>query len=92
MPYKHENTNKTIVQSYHAYSGDRAEAMLEIEEVYKKAKTLNELKNFTTERLKEREYTDEYDFGERCMCREIEEIIGGQINDTTKRTYPSNRC
>lgn len=76
MGYKHENTNKTIVQSYHAYSGDRAEAMLEIDEVYKKAKILDEVKNFTTEIL-----TDEYDFGERCMCREIEEIIGGQINE-----------
>lgn len=50
----------------------------EIKEVYRKAKILDEVKNFTTERLKEQKLTDEYDFGERLMCEEIEDIIGGQ--------------
>jgi hypothetical protein len=53
----------------------------ELEHVYRKAKVLDEVKNFTTERLKEQKLTDEYDFGERLICEEIEDIIGGQIND-----------
>jgi hypothetical protein len=56
----------------------RHEAMKELQEVYRKAKILDEVKNFTTERLKEQKLTDEYDFGERLMCEEIKEIIGGQ--------------
>lgn len=50
----------------------------ELEMVYDKAKAFDEVKNFTTERLKEQKLTDEYDYGERLMCEEIEEIIGGQ--------------
>lgn len=56
-------------------------AIKQFEEVYAKAKTLDKVKNFITERLKEQKLTDEYDFGERFMCEEIEEIIGGQINE-----------
>ena len=50
----------------------------ELERVYRKAKILDEVKNFATERLKEEKLTDEYDFGERLICEEIEDIIGGQ--------------
>ena len=50
----------------------------ELERVYRKAKILDEVKSFTTERLKEEKLTDEYDFGERLICEEIEDIIGGQ--------------
>lgn len=80
MPYKHEEEVKSVIYGYARYSADET-VIDEVDEVYKKAKILDEVKNFTTERLKEQEYTDEYDFGERCMCREIEEIIGGQINE-----------
>ena len=44
------------------------------EEVHRKAKVLDEVKNFTTERLKEQKLTDEYDFGERLICEEIKRI------------------
>ena len=46
----------------------------ELQEVYRKAKILDEVKSFTTERLKEEETTDEYDYGERFMCEEIKRL------------------
>lgn len=52
----------------------------EIKEVYKKAKAFDEVRSFITKRLKEQELTDEYDFGERFICEEIEDIIGGKLN------------
>lgn len=52
----------------------------EIQEIYKKAEAFDEVKNFITERLKEQKLTDEYDFGERFICEEIEDIIGGKLN------------
>lgn len=51
------------------------EVLEELEEVYRKAKVLDEVKNFTTERLKEEETTDEYDYGERFMCEEIKRLL-----------------
>lgn len=49
-----------------------------LDDLFEKAKALDKIKNFTNERLKEQKLTDEYDFGERLICEEIEEIIGGQ--------------
>lgn len=53
----------------------------EIKEVYRKARSFDEIKKFTTERLKEQELTDEYDFGERFMCEEIERLLEDKQND-----------
>ena len=72
MAYEYEKENKEAVMI------NPPKANKELQEVYRKAKVLDEVKNFTTERLKEQKLTDEYDFGERLMCEEIEEIIGGQ--------------
>lgn len=41
--YKFEQSNKQIIQSYHSYSGDREQALKEVEEVYAKAKAFNEI-------------------------------------------------
>lgn len=83
MAYEYEESNKQIVFTVDNETSmdELNERIKELEEVYRKAKILDEVKNFTTERLKEQKHTDEYDFGERLMCEEIEEIIGGQIND-----------
>ena len=54
----------------------KAQSMIdELEVAYDKAKAWDEVKKFTTERLKEQELTDEYDFGERFMCEKIERLL-----------------
>ena len=53
----------------------------EIRMLERKAKVLDEVKNFTTERLKEEETTDEYDYGERFMCEEIKRLWEDKQND-----------
>lgn len=42
MAYKHEETHKQILSSYHAYLGDDS-GEKEIDEVYDKAKAFNEI-------------------------------------------------
>ena len=84
MAYEYENDVISVISTETVFSHEETEKearVKELQEVYLKAKILDEVKNFTTERLKEQKHTDEYDFGERLMCEEIEEIIGGQIND-----------
>ncbi|AMG20059.1 hypothetical protein [Staphylococcus saprophyticus] len=80
MAYEYEGKLLDYASGSKTYEEYKAMSQ-ELKEVYRKAKILDEVKNFTTERLKEQKHTDEYDFGERLMCEEIEEIIGGQIND-----------
>lgn len=53
----------------------------EIKEVYRKAKAFDEVRSFVTERLKEEKLTDEYDFGERFICEEIERLLEDKQND-----------
>ena len=53
----------------------------ELKEVYKKAEAFDEVKKFATERLKEQELTDEYDYGERFMCEEIERLLEDKQNE-----------
>ncbi|WP_218696859.1 hypothetical protein [Mammaliicoccus sciuri] len=43
MPYKHEETHKQILESYHAYLDDDS-GHKEIEEVYAKAKAFDEIR------------------------------------------------
>ena len=52
-----------------------------VNEMEHKAKAFDEVKKFTTERLKEEETTDEYDYGERFMCEEIERLLEDKQND-----------
>lgn len=44
-------------------------------ELYAKAKVLDEVKNYITQRLNEQKTTDEYDYGERFMCEEIKRLL-----------------
>lgn len=81
MAYEYEEEVKSVISTETVFSHEETEKearVKELQEVYRKAKILDEVKNFTTERLKEQKLTDEYDFGERLMCEEIKEIIGGQ--------------
>ena len=81
MAYEYENDVISVISTETVFSHEETEKearVKELQEVYLKAKILDEVKNFTTERLKEQKITDEYDFGERLMCEEIKEIIGGQ--------------
>lgn len=78
MAYEYDMKNLIAKLSGVWVESEKKEILKELQEVYRKAKVLDEVKNFTTERLKEQKLTDEYDFGERLMCEEIEEIIGGQ--------------
>lgn len=77
MAYEYEDKLLDYASGSKTYEEYKAMTQ-ELQEVYRKAKILDEVKNFTTERLKEQKITDEYDFGERLMCEEIKEIIGGQ--------------
>lgn len=50
-------------------------------ELYAKAKVLDEVKNYITQRLNEQITTDEYDYGERFMCEEIKRLLEDESND-----------
>ena len=78
MAYEYEGKLLDYASDSKTYEEYKAMTQ-ELQEVYRKAKILDEVKSFTTERLKEEKLTDEYDFGERLICEEIEDIIGGQI-------------
>ena len=77
MAYEYESKLLDYASDSKTYEEYKAMTQ-ELQEVYRKAKILDEVKSFTTERLKEEKLTDEYDFGERLICEEIEDIIGGQ--------------
>lgn len=74
MAYEYEGKLLDYVSGSKTYEEYKAMTQ-ELKEVYRKAKAFDEVKKFTTERLKEQELTDEYDFGERFMCEEVEDII-----------------
>ncbi|MDN6164374.1 MAG: hypothetical protein L0J01_09350 [Tetragenococcus halophilus] len=75
MAYEYEKENKEAIMI------NPPEANKELQQVYDKAKAFDEIKKFTTERLKEQELTDEYDYGERFMCEEIERLLEDKQND-----------
>lgn len=74
MAYKYEHEHRNMKAG--VFSGLATnESVEELQEVYRKAKAFDEVKNFTTERLKEQELTDEYDYGERFMCEKIGRLL-----------------
>lgn len=73
MAYEYEGKLLDYASGSKTYEEYKAMSQ-ELQEVYRKAKALDEVKNFTTERLKEEETTDEYDYGERFMCEEIKRL------------------
>ena len=75
MAYEYEDKiNEAFFKAGRDGRNVNRELLAELQEVYRKAKALDEVKNFTTERLKEEETTDEYDYGERFMCEEIKRL------------------
>ncbi|MDN6743108.1 MAG: hypothetical protein L0L63_11750 [Staphylococcus equorum] len=84
MAYEYEGYVKNTIRTEAVFSHEieqKYDRILELEEVYRKARAFDEIKKFTTERLKEQELTDEYDYGERFMCEEIERLLEDKQND-----------
>lgn len=74
MAYEYEGKLLDYASGSKTYEEYKAMSQ-ELKEVYRKAKAFDELKNFTTERLKEQELTDEYDYGERFICEKIGRLL-----------------
>lgn len=74
MAYEYESTIDSFINESLDDSDLKTEIKQENKEVYRKAKAFDEVRSFITERLKEEETTDEYDYGERFMCEEIKRL------------------